>query len=59
MVAIVDFGCGFRGLVALVVDFGCGFRGLVVVVVVFDFDHGFHGFGVCSYGGKVEEEGLW
>ena len=34
MVAIVDFGCGFRGLVALVVDFGCGFRGLVVVVVV-------------------------
>ena len=31
---VVDFGCGFRGLVALVVDFGCGFHGLVVVVVV-------------------------
>ena len=31
---VVDFGCGFRGLVTLVVDFGCGFHGLVVVVVV-------------------------
>ena len=29
------------------------------MVMVFDFNHGFHGFGVCSYGGKVEEEGLW
>ena len=34
MVVVVDFRCGFCGLVALVVDFGCGFRGLVVVVVV-------------------------
>ena len=31
---VVDFGCGFHGLVALVVDFGCGFHGLVVVMVV-------------------------
>ena len=27
------------------VDFGCGFCGLVVVVVVVDFDHGFGGCG--------------
>ena len=38
MVVVVDFGCGFRGLVALVVDFGCGFCWVVVVVmVVVDF----------------------
>ena len=34
VVVVVDFGCGFHGLVALVVDFGCGFHGLVVVMVV-------------------------
>ena len=30
---VVDFKCGFHGLVALVIYFGCGFCGLVVVVV--------------------------
>ena len=34
MVVVVDFRCGFCGLVALVVDFGCGFCWVVVMVMV-------------------------